>query len=268
MNAKKIVSISTGIALVAVVAMGLPALAETNSNTQGSQSSPQKMMNKENRSGMRPAVVGKVTAVNGNSITVDTYLGRASTTTSYVVDATNATVKKNNATSSVSNITVGDLILVQGTVSGTNVVATNIRDNVPGSRPADKEGRKGKMTSSSLQTLQATGNGQPVVAGKISAISGSTLTVTNPSNVTYTVDASSSKILSGSNSITFSNLVVGDTVLIQGVVNGTSITASTIIDQGSSAGATNQTDNAQTSQKPTRGFLGGISQFFMHLFGF
>ena len=49
-------------------------------------------------------------------------------------DAT--TVTKNNTASSVASIAVGDTVMVQGTVSGTNVTATTIRDGIgaPGTK--------------------------------------------------------------------------------------------------------------------------------------
>ncbi|MBU6447879.1 hypothetical protein KGQ24_03525 [Patescibacteria group bacterium] len=93
----------------------------------------------ENRLGFKPAAAGKVTAINGNVITLS---GRDFTTksnTTYTVDAANATITKLNPpisngskpTStpiSVSQIAVGDMLIVQGTVSGTTIQATTIRD--------------------------------------------------------------------------------------------------------------------------------------------
>ena len=85
--------------------------------------------------GQRPAVVGTVTAVNGDILTVAarSWQRNSSTTTpaattTYTVDATNATVTKNGASSTVSNIVVGDALVVQGTVTGTSVTASSILD--------------------------------------------------------------------------------------------------------------------------------------------
>ena len=87
------------------------------------------------RGGARPGVFGTVTAVNGNTITVQSRgFGQNSTQTTYTVDASNATVTKNNAASSVGDIAVGDNIMVQGTVSGTSVTAKTIRDGIPQAR--------------------------------------------------------------------------------------------------------------------------------------
>jgi hypothetical protein len=263
------------------MALAIPAFAATEASVsessggwsgQGySQLSPghangQGLMNR-GQGMMRSGVSGTVTAVAGYTITVSGRQSFGSTTpaVSYTVNAANAAVRKNNATSTVSSILVGDMIFAQGTVTGTNVTATTIFDGVTG-RMGDK-GSPGKNSQDNpghaTSTPPFTGNGQPVIAGTVSAINGTTLTLTTASNVTYAVDASSAKVLQGQNAIALSGIAVGNTVLIQGTVNGTSVIASTIVDQHAPASAT----PAQAKGQP-RGFFGSIGQFFMHLFGF
>jgi hypothetical protein len=141
-----------------------------------------------------------------------------------------------------------------GTVSGTNVTATSIRDGVMGMRGTHPAG----MASS---TPAIAGNGEPVVAGKVVSVNGSTLDITNNSNVSYTVDTSNAKIVKGGvSSATISNVAVGDNVVVQGTINGNSVTATSVIDQVSS------TNNPQNTKHV--GFFGSIGQFFTHLFGF
>lgn len=268
MNLKRYVSVGIlGTALLAA-AVAIPAFADTNTpppNPSGWQGG-QGMGHGPGMVGMmRPGVVGKVSAVNGDILTVAGRQGFGSTSvaTTFTVDATNAVVKKNNATSTVSSIAVGDTVAVQGTVSGTNVTATMIRDGV-----GMMGGRRGpggmgpRSATSTPPTSPVVGNGQPIVAGTVSAISGSTVTINNKSNVQYTIDASNAKILEGQNTIALSSVAVGDSVVVQGTVNGTSVTATTIIDQ--SHGST----STPTSGGQHVGFFAGIGQFFMHLFGF
>src|SRR5579872_7449282 len=114
----------------------------------------------------------------------------ATPTTTYSVGATNATVTKNGAASSVSAIAVGDMIIVQGTVSGTSVTATKINDGFM---------MRGRMpgTGPNAQTLAFTGNGSPVIGGSVSAISGDTLTVTAKGGTAYTVDGTSASVQKG-----------------------------------------------------------------------
>ena len=93
----------------------------------------------------KPAIVGKVTAVSGTTLTVDSFRRSAtsSATTTFMVDASKAIVKKANATSTVSAITTGDLVLVQGTITGTSIAASLVIDGV---RPAQNTPR-GDMKS-------------------------------------------------------------------------------------------------------------------------
>ncbi len=272
MNSKKYLSIIAILGTVTSLAVALPALAALNG--EGNQPNPS--FQGQMRSGgkaspfgkgqIRPGVFGTVASVSGNTLTV-TSTGRpgfrASTTpttavtTTYTVDATNAVVTKNNATSSVSAIAVGDIVIVQGTITGSNVVATKINDGVAmGRKTPGQVNPNGDQNPAGI-----VGNGEPVVAGTISTISGSIITITNKSNTTYTIDATNAKISNGNTSSSISNLVVGDSVLVQGTVNGNSITATTVLDQ------TNPNTSSTNDQKP-KGFFGGIGQFFMHLFGF
>jgi hypothetical protein len=222
--------------------------------------------------GMRPAVAGIVASApdaNGTFTVTSKSWQRGSTTstpttsTTYTVNTTSATiVTKTGASSSVSAIAVGDTVMIQGTVSGTNVAATKIYDGLMG-RLGQMFGQKPKMEIAS-HTPAIAGNGQPIIGGNVTAISGSSLTVTNKSNVTYTVNMSSATISKmGVTGATLSNIVVGDSVIVQGTVNGTSVTASSIIDQGTPPSSSTSTDH------PARGgFFGAIGGFFSHLFGF
>lgn len=196
---------------------------------------------------MRPVVIGTVASVSGNTFTVTSKMGPAGKNATYTVDAANATVTKAGTSSSVSNITTGDMIIVQGTVSGTNVTATTIHDNQ--TPRTEKDG---------ISALK--GNGQPVIGGNVAAVNGTALTITNKSNITYTVDARNATIQKGNTTSSVSAITIGDNVVVQGAVNGTSVTASSIIDS---------TQTASTNSKGgIKGFIGGIGGFFHSLFGF
>ncbi len=221
------------------------AFAQTNSNGVG-----RGMMN---RGGQGPVISGTVLTVSGNTITVSAKRGLGdknnSTVTTYTVDATNAKVTKNGTASTVSAIVVGDKLSVQGTITGTNIVAKNIRDGVV--QPPIR------------------GNGQPIVAGKITAISGNSITITNSSNVVYTVDVATAKlVVRGVTSPTISSLAVGDNVVVQGTVNGNNITASSVIDQKVKQAVSDDNSGNQKSETGMGGMMRGIGNFFKHMFGF
>jgi hypothetical protein len=217
----------------------------------------------------RPAVVGTVSAVNGTTLTVASKgfgrMATATAATSYTVDASSATVAKNGATSTVSAIAAGDTVMVRGTVSGTSVTATAIFDGMPGRGKGP--GRFGGESSSTSPrpAFPIQGNGQPVVGGTVTAISGSTVTVTNKSNVTYTIDATNAAIVKGGATSTLASVSVNDQVLVQGTVNGTSVAASSILDQGAAPAAEN-------AASPNPGLMGrmfeGVGSFFHRIFGF
>ena len=239
--------------------------------------------------GMAPGVFGTVSAlaVNGD---VNTFvvtartrpqMGQATTTdttsVAYTVDASNAKIYKGSATStvSVSGIAVGDTVMVQGTVSGTNIAATVIRDGagkMMQGRPGSGGGAKPTTTSAGQPEIM--GNGEPVIGGSVAAIGDASLTVTNPSNVTYTVGVASTTIVKNGTNVAFSDIAVGDNVIVQGAVNGTSVTASSIIDQGTKGTGTSSSDVPPQKSHgaglgaSVGGFFGAIGGFFQHLFGF
>lgn len=75
--------------------------------------------------GMGRGVVGTVSAVNGNTITLTDKSGKT-----YTVDASNAKISK-VVDLTVGDIKVGDTLGVQGSVSGTTVTAKHVMDGVP-----------------------------------------------------------------------------------------------------------------------------------------
>jgi formylmethanofuran dehydrogenase subunit C len=203
--------------------------------------------------------------VSGNTITITNRGPReASTTVTFTIDASNAVVVKGNATSTVGSIAVGDVILVKGTITGTNVVATKIFDGPMMQKIGERmEDRRGNHASS---TPPFQGNGQPVVAGTVSAVSGNTITIINSGNASYTVDVSGAKIIvKGNQNASVSNVSIEDHVVVQGAVNGASITATSVLDGTNNSG--NGGDNGGEDKGP-KGFFGGIGGFFKHLFGF
>jgi hypothetical protein len=215
--------------------------------------------------GRAPGVVGTVSAINSNIITVTSKAKpNGGTAVTYTVDANGATIMKGGSNSSISNIAVGDTIMVQGTVNGTSVTATSIRD---GAQPAQR------FNQNASQNPIIQGNGQPVVGGNVTAMNGTTLTITNKSNVAYTVDATNAKITKAGAESSLSNIVVGDDVIVQGTVNGTSVIASSIIDQGvPRALPINASSRAVSATNSNPGFFskvfGTVGGFFHNVFGF
>ena len=264
MSNKKYIYGFMTLTLLATLATSTPALADTTTPTTPPKGAWGQNM-RGNRANMKPAVFGTVSVVNGNIITVagKQGFGANAVATTFTIDATNAKITKNNVAGTISSILVGDTVMAQGTLTGTNLVATTIRDGQMGKGMHGNSTGNKPNTSKTPPISPIIGNGQPVVAGTVSSISGSTITITNKSNVSYTVDTTNAKIVQGSNTISISNMVVGDSVVIQGAVNGNTVIASSVIDQNNPANT-----NTETAEQPHKGFFAGVGSFFAHLFGF
>ena len=256
MNIKRYIPLLAFVIITTGTSVALTTHAQSAPSDQGTLEGIHMTNRGEGRghfgTGMRPGVFGTVSAINGTSITVTSTNKKTNVTTTYTVDASGATVTKSGAASSVSTIAIGDTVMISGTITGNSVVAKNIRDGIP------TQGKGG------MENFQ--GDGNPVIAGTISAINGSTITITNKSNSTYTVTASNATFRKpGITSATISNLVVGDTVVIQGTVSGNSVMATSVLDQGTQPVA--PTTGTPDQPEQHQGFFGRVGGFFSHLFG-
>ncbi len=83
---------------------------------------------------------GNITTINGTTISMQEEADEGGAV--YTVDASNATITKNNTAASLSDLKVGDKIFVKGTTSGTNVTATAISLGFGGCK-----GQKAEKTS-------------------------------------------------------------------------------------------------------------------------
>lgn len=214
-----------------IIRFGLPALAVATSigigfaGVTSAQTAPPGAQSTQHRplgAGERPAVIGSISSISGTTITVVSKgprNGSLGTTASYTVDVSSAKILKAAAgaapvESSVSALSVGDMVAVQGTISGTTVTATEVVDGV---RFGAGHGR---------------GPGQGMdegAIGTVTAINGSTITLTNKGGKVYTVDASAAKI-GKIQTIQLGDIKVGDTLGVRGSMSGTSISAKEIMD--------------------------------------
>ncbi len=150
-------------------------------------------------------IAGTVTAKSGDSLTVKSANGAT-----YTVDASGANIRY--VMSGDTTISVGDRVVVQGVMSGSTVVATRIIDADAKTEPKanDDEKRMG-------------------IAGTVTATSGTTLTVLGKNGTTYTVSAANATVWDNKHeSTTLSSVDEGDTVVVQGTISGSSVTAAKI----------------------------------------
>ena len=162
-----------------------------------------------------PGVIGTVTSVSGQSVTITDKSG-----TVYTADLSNAKITKNvvgasaPTTITAADIAAGDTIGVRGTISGNTVTATFAMDGI--SLTAQEGGMKG-------------GRGDHGVRGKVTAVSGTTVTVLGNDGKTYTIDAGAAKV-SKIATITTADIIVGDEIGVQGKVTDTTVVANEIMD--------------------------------------
>lgn len=157
-----------------------------------------------------PHIGGTIAAINGTTLTIT---GGQNHSGTYTVNAANAKVTKDGAAATLASYAVGERVMVEGTIDGTNITATNI-SNQKGFGKGGGRGMRGK------------GHG---VMGTVSAVNGSTITLTGPDGASYTVDASSAnvqKMVAGA----LTDVVVGDRIGVHGDVSGTSVKATRIMD--------------------------------------
>jgi len=153
-------------------------------------------------------LVGTITSINGTTLTVTNKAG-----TVYTVNATSGTVKKDGVTSTLSALAVGNTVYIRGTTTGTNVVATSVST--------------GTMPNKGMEGGDWKGKG---VAGTVTAVSGTNITLKDKANTVYTVDATNAKVMKNGATGTVSSVAVGDTIFVGGTVTGTSVVATTVMD--------------------------------------
>ncbi len=196
----------------AVTGMAALASADTTTTTQATTTTQPSGMTR-----VKPTAMGSITAINGSTLTLNDKRANAT----YTVDVSNATfttrqkpttegAKPTETTTTLANLKVGDRVGVTGTLSGTSITATAV------------------MTGDGGMGGHGFGDHHGV-RGTVSAVSGSTLTVTGQNGTTYTVDASGATT-SKVQTIRLSEISVGDSVDVGGTVTGTTVTAKNILD--------------------------------------
>ncbi len=137
-------------------------------------------------------ISGQLSAVSGTSLTVT---ASGTTVTVYTVDVSNVNkvARRYGASTDLTALQIGDILQIRGTVNGTNVVATTVRDM-------------------SLQARSGT------FIGTISAINGNSFTLQSKARGDQTINTTSTTVFKqGSATVNISNLAVNQTVTVSGV---------------------------------------------------
>jgi hypothetical protein len=167
---------------------------------------------------------GSITSIDGAKLTLATADGRSAT-----VLTTAATMVTTSATGAVADIALGDNVTVMGPTTTGAVVAQRITDSgsdastpgVPGG-PGAPGGPGGPVGNSPAGPL----------AGAVTGLDGSSLTVRTPAGGTVKVTTSSSTAVLVVRSSTLQALEVGQHVLVGGATGSDGVVTATSIRQG------------------------------------
>lgn len=189
---------------------GIAGYASITNADAGEGSMGQGMMARMGKGIRAPHVAGTITTISGSTLSITAEANHGGGT--YTIDASSATIMKDGAEASLSSFKVGDRVMAEGTIEGTNVKATKI-----GSRMGKGFGGRGGH-----------GKGHGVM-GEVTAVAGATITVKGMDGTSYTVNAGAAKVQKMAEG-TLSDIAVGDRIGVQGSVSGTTVTATTIMD--------------------------------------
>lgn len=169
-------------------------------------------------------LVGTVTEINGSTLSVKNAKGSI-----FSVDVSSAKLFKDFASTAIAitDIKVGDSVMVRGATVGTIVKATVVIDGK--FSMAGMYHGKGVFKEERGERGLKKGFG---IRGVVSTISGATLTVNGANGTTYSVDASSATVFKGmpKATSTFAEIKSGDSVMVRGAVTGSTVVATEIID--------------------------------------
>ncbi|MFA5996501.1 MAG: hypothetical protein WC790_02150 [Candidatus Paceibacterota bacterium] len=206
---KKIATIPV-LAATFLVGGAVTALATTASAANQDGTGPAQSAQRVH--GRGPGIGGTITAIQGSTITI-TDKRDAKT---YTIDASGAAMKKMSigtapVTETLADLAVGEMIMARGAVSGTSVTATEVIE--------------GDFRFDGTRPMQSN---RPGVIGTVTAVQGSTITVTNMDGTVHTVDASEA-IVEKHVSSSLSDITVGARINAMGDISGTSVKAKVIV---------------------------------------
>ncbi len=227
MKKKNLIKIVPLIAITLLaLTSGFSSVAFADSTTTSSSVEMKRGLFKYSPMAQGGGVLGTVTGITGTNISVKDSKGVL-----FSVDASTAKLFKDFAstTIAITDIKVGDSVMVRGTTVGVNVKAAVVIAGKFTHRGLVIGKHHGWMHKEDADDKGKRGFG---VRGVVTTISGSNLTLNAQNSTTYNVDASNAVIFKGQPKATstLSEIKSGDSVIVRGVVNGTTITATTIID--------------------------------------
>ncbi len=211
------------------------------------------------RGGPGRGVSGTITAISDSAITIssaprnfDGASGRgqpsngqgssSAQATTYTVKTTSSTTYTKTDVGSVSDLAKGDTVVVIGEDSNGTVAATRISQTDGADFGVGPQDRSGQNDDNGQTPMPPGGQGpggqgqgggfgqRPggFTVGTISAVNGSTLTVTSQSGDSVTVTTTGDTTVSITKKIARSDLAKGDSIRVMGATSGTTVTATRV----------------------------------------
>ena len=119
------------------------------------------------------------------------------------------------------DIGIGAVVRLLAKDGGHDGIGATVRELAREQRDRDNRGENGRDEHATSTVA---------IRGTIAAISGSDITVSGSNGTTYTVHAANATLSGNGGAIVFGDLMVGDTVVVRGTLDGTVLTAVSIRD--------------------------------------
>ena len=226
-------------ALIAIGAafLGIQATKSdsSSSSTNGSNTSAASTPESGPRPNGAPGTQGTIKSIDGSTLTVETSDGD-----SVEVTTSSDTTVTQTTDGSVSDVAVGDNLLVTGSTSGSQTQAEQIVDMGDqdisngfggGGPPGDGSGSGSAQTPPQGAPSGGSGNFTPPVFGSVTAVDNDVITLKTAQGDTATVTTTSSTKVTVRHSAAVSDLTEGDTVFVMGTKDG-NVVAATSISEG------------------------------------
>jgi len=215
--------------------VGSPGAGGRNNATPGAGGSPG-----AGRTGAQNGVAGRVTQVNGPTLTIQSTMD----STNVNVSTTGMTVFAKLVTGTTGDLKMNDFVVVQGDKTGDNaytartITAMNAQtlagaamNGFPGAAGGPAAGTPGMGISGFPGGAGMGGNGGAVV-GRITQVSATTMTLTGLDGTMITVMTMPATTVQTTQPAALTDIKMGDMLVVVGDRSGDTVTARLVTDQG------------------------------------
>ena len=179
-------------------------------------------------------VVGRVTGVNGSSLSVQ----NAADNTTITVVTSGATVFTKLVAGTMNDLKMNDFVAVQGDKTGDNaytartITGTNAQANAGAAVGGFPGAGGGRPAAMGTMTAGGAGGANGQIVGRITEMSGDTVTLNGLDGSVITVMTTPMTKVQTTQSAALSDIKTGDSLIVVGERAGDNVTARLVTDQG------------------------------------